>query len=83
MKVNNCRWHKGSQNKFSHKQNSSSHSLRVVNILLAGGPEPSPLLATREQKYSVFGENPVAVRFEEREEGERGREEGEGEQERV
>ena len=54
----------------------------VVKVVVEGGPEPRPLLATTEQEYVVSGENlgtvsgPVW-------EGDWGREEGEGEQERV
>ena len=50
--------------------------------MTAGGPDPRPLLATTEQEYSVFGENPVTENDPDWEE-ERGRKEGEGEQDKV
>ena len=53
-----------------------------MKVVLAGGPEPSPLLTDTEHEYSVSGVNSVTVSGPACE-GERGREEGEGEQERV
>ena len=50
--------------------------------MTAGGPDPRPLLATTEQEYSVFGENPVTENDPDWEE-ERGRKEVEGEQDKV
>ena len=50
--------------------------------MLAGGPEPRLLLATTEQEKEVSGEKPATVSGSGWE-GDWGREEGEGEQERV
>ena len=50
--------------------------------MFAGGPEPTQLLVTTEQEYEVSGENPATVSGPDWE-GDWGREEEEGEQDRV
>ena len=57
-------------------------SCSVMKLVCAGGPDPRPLLATTEQEWEVSGENPATVSGPDWER-DWGREEGEGEQERV
>ena len=57
-------------------------SCSVVKLVCARGPDPRPLLATSEQEYEISGVNPATVSGPSRER-DWGREEGEGEQERV
>ena len=54
----------------------------MVKVVVADGPESWLLVATTEQEYRVLGENPVTSSGPDWE-GNKGREEEEGEQERV